>query len=118
MKFLTGTKPKLVINERNKIEQNGIKLLNPYCSLLWRSVNNCKILHKSVNSRYSAKYCLIPETHFCLKKFPYVWWVGLRLKIGHFEAKMPLCCLHKMTNISQDFVKTLNRTLWPKPNSF
>jgi hypothetical protein len=52
MKFATGTKPKLLIGKVDEIEQNWTKMFVRFCLLQWHSVNNGRILSKSVNSQY------------------------------------------------------------------
>jgi hypothetical protein len=51
-KFVTAMKPKLVIDEKTKVEQNWMTIFVRNRLLLWHSVNNCMILRKTVTYRY------------------------------------------------------------------
>ncbi len=52
LKFETGPKLILLINEVNEIEQNLTENFVHYCSLMKHSVNKIRILYKTVNFCY------------------------------------------------------------------
>ncbi len=87
LKFVTGMKPKLLLtNEVNEIEQKNSFAIVYYCGILLTTFEyHTRLL-------FSLEYCLIQiKCLFIFIQNIQNWWrVGLRLKIGFFEHKMPL----------------------------
>ena len=98
-----------------------------YCLLLWHSVTTvrfCPWLQSTATLCWilskSTKMCV----HLCSKFIHSVWWVRLRLKLGHFLSIKCLSLIlftiinEKWLKFVPNFVEILNETIQSKTKTF